>query len=377
MSQRAILNHALDAAIDSALDEDRIVGAVVMVMRGGEMIYRRAAGFADREARTPMREDTIFRLASITKPITSATIMRLVELGVVSLADPVTRWLPEFRPRLPDGTEPEITLEQLLTHKSGLQYRFLKRGGSYDAEGISDGLDQPGLSMAENLARIARAPLAFPPGTRWRYSVGLDVLGAVIAAATGESFPQAVARHVTGPLGMADTAFEVRDRERLATPYVDAEPQPRPMGDNEVLPLLEGAVRFAPARIFDPASFPSGGAGMAGTAPDIMAFLEAIRTGGAPILSRETVAAMMANHAPLDPKTLGPGTGFGYGWSIVLDPDAAEKPHNPGTLAWGGVYGHDWFIDPMAEMTCIALTNTAYEGMQGQFVTDLHKAAYR
>lgn len=376
MNERQIASHALDAGIDIALAERRIVGAVVLVARGGEIVYRRAAGLADRETARPMQEDAIFRLASVTKPITSATFMKLVEDGVVSLEDPVTRWLPDFRPRLPGGEAPEITLKHLLTHTSGLQYSFLKRGGSYDAAAISDGLDQPGLSMEENLRRIARAPLAFRPGTKWRYSLSLDVLGAVIAAATGDTFPEAVARHVTRPLAMSDTAFTVSDPERLVTPYADAVPEPRPMRDPDVLELWEGGIQFAPSRIFDPASYPSGGAGMAGTAPDILRFLETIRRGGAPILARETVAAMMENHVRPDPRTLGPGLGFGYGWSIVLDPEAAETPQNPGTLTWGGVYGHSWFVDPVAELTFVGLTNTAFEGMHGRFVADLRAALY-
>jgi CubicO group peptidase (beta-lactamase class C family) len=149
------------------------------------------------------------------------------------------------------------------------------------------------------------------------------------------------------------------------------------MTDPDAVELWNGAVRFAPSRIFDPTSYPSGGAGMAGSALDILRFLEALRQGGAPILSRGTVALMQQNHVRPDPRTLGPGMGFGYGWSIILDPEAVRTPQSAGTLTWGGVYGHSWFIDPAAELTVLALTNTAFEGMQGQFVTDLRDAVYR
>lgn len=146
----------LDAAIDRAIAEKRIVGTVVLVARDGEVVYRRAAGLADREAGKPMAEDAIFRLASITKPIVSAAAMRLVEEGRIALDDPVTRWLPDFRPRLPNGQAPEITLRQLLTHTAGLSYGFLDgEDGPYRRAGVSDGLGEPGMSLEENLERIA------------------------------------------------------------------------------------------------------------------------------------------------------------------------------------------------------------------------------
>ncbi|MCB1353514.1 MAG: beta-lactamase family protein [Rhodobacteraceae bacterium] len=374
--EKTAFGPGLDAAIDLALAERRLVGTVVLVARDGALVYARAAGFADRAGARAVAEDTIFRLASVTKPITTATLMALVERGAVALSDPVTRFLPDFRPRMRNGREPVITIAQLLTHSSGLGYRFLKRGGSYEALGISDGLDQPGLSMAENLARLARAPLAFAPGAKWRYSLAIDVIGAVIEAASGMGFAEAVERFVTGPLALRDTAFRVTDPARLAVAYMGAAPEPRPMGDPEAVELWSGEVRFAPSRILDPASYPSGGAGMAGTAPEILRFLETIRSGGGEILRPETVALMMENHVRPDARTLGPGMGFGYGWAVLLDPVAAETPQSPGTISWGGVYGHRWFIDPAERLTVVALTNTAFEGMEGRFVTDVRDAIY-
>src|SRR3954454_24299002 len=167
---------AIDSAIERALAEQRIVGAFVLVAQGGEIVYRRAAGLADRERGTPMREHAVFRLASLTKPLVTAAALRMVELGKFVLADPVTNYLPDFRPALPNGGTPTITLRHLLTHTAGLSYGFMQPpDGSYHRGGVSDGGAEPGGSMEENLARIPRAGLEYPPGERWGYSVAIDV----------------------------------------------------------------------------------------------------------------------------------------------------------------------------------------------------------
>jgi CubicO group peptidase (beta-lactamase class C family) len=365
------------ATIDKALAERRIVGAVVLVAQHGEIAYRRAAGYADRESRTAMREDAIFRLASIAKPIVTATVMRLVEDGRLALHVPVTQWLPDFRPALPDGSTPEITIHHLLTHTSGLGYGFLEPSdGPYHKLNVSDGLDRPGLSLDENLSRLAAAPLAFAPSTGWRYSLGLDVLGGVLEKVEGRSLPEIVREKVTAPLGLEDTDFSVRDPSRLAKAYADGDPEPVLMTDGIAVPLYGLAATFAPSRILDARSYPSGGAGMAGTAGDILRFLEAIRTGGAPILDRKTVEAMATDQVGPQAGTQGPGWGFGYGWAVLVDPAPTGTPQASGTLQWGGAYGHNWFVDRANGLSVVALTNTAFEGMAGAFPTDIRNAVY-
>ena len=350
---------------------------MVLVAQAGTLVYGRAAGLADREAGQPMRPRAIFRLASLTKPLVSAAALRLVEEGRIGLDDPVTRWLPDFRPALPDGTRPVITVRHLLTHSAGLSYGFLEPAGSaYHRLGVSDGLDQPGLSMTENLSRLARAPLAFEPGSAWRYSVSIDVLGALLAEAAGTGLPDLVWRLVTAPLGMADTGFAVSDVARLVTPYVDGVPEPSRITDGLAVPVIEGILRFAPSRIFDPNSFASGGGGMAGTAEDFLLFLEAIRTGGAPILAPATVDRMTALQIGPRAETRGPGWGFGFGWAVLADPAAARTPQSEGTLQWGGAYGHSWFVDPAGHLSVVALTNTAFEGMGGAFPAAVRDAVY-
>ncbi|RFB96274.1 serine hydrolase [Rhizobium leguminosarum bv. trifolii] len=376
-NKNSLLSAGVHAAIADALDDRRLVGAVVLVARDGEIIHRRAAGLADRENGLAMRENTIFRLASITKPIVTIAAMRLVEQARIDLDDAVTRWLPEFRPKLPDGSEATIRIRHLLTHTSGLGYSFSEEdGGPYIRAGISDGLDQSGLALTENLRRIASVPLRFAPGSDWQYSLAMDVIGGVIEAETGVPLGDAVAELVTRPLGLADTAFSVRDRSRLAAAYMNASPEPTLMGENALVMSLMGPIRFAPKRIFDPASYHSGGAGMAGTAGDVLAVLETIRRGGAPLLSSETVAMMMTDQAGKHRQRHEPGSGFGFGWSVITDPDEAGVPFPKGTVKWGGVYGHSWFIDPVNGITVVALTNTTLEGMWGKFTVDLREAIY-
>ena len=371
------LTEGVDIAVDSALSDKRLVGVVVLIARDGELVYARAAGLADRENKVAMREDAIFRLASVTKPIVAITAMRLVEQGRIGLDDPITKWLPDFRPRLPDGGEAVIRIQHLLTHTSGLIYTFAEQqDGPYHRAGVSDGLDIPGRSLDDNLNRIAGAPLAFAPGDGWHYSLAMDVLGGVIEKETGVSLGDAVTELVMKPLGLSDTAFSVRDRNRLAAAYVDGNPEPQRMGDEALVPIFDGTIRFAPDRIFDPTSYHSGGAGMAGTASDILAILETIRKGGAPLLSADTVKTMMTDQAGGHMQAQQAGFGFGYGWSVVLDPVVAQVPFSAGTIKWGGVYGHSWFVDPKERLTVVALTNTTLEGMWGQFTMDLAKAVY-
>jgi CubicO group peptidase (beta-lactamase class C family) len=368
MTRAGTIEGRLDRVIDAAIAGGGIVGTVVLVAEDGELVYARAAGFADREAGLPTQLDTIFRLASVTKPMVAAATLALAEAGVLSLDDPVTRFLPDFRPRLADGSEAVITIRNLLTHTSGLIYGYPPEAD------ISEGLDKPGRGMAENLAKIGAHPLAFAPGSAWNYSVSIDVLGGLLEKATGKSLPEIVADKVTGPLGMADTAFSVADLSRLAKAYADGTP-PVVMAPFQVVARDDIAFGFAPDRILDPASFPSGGAGMAGTAVDFLTFLEAIRKGGAPILSDASLALLSSN--ALGDIDMGrPGVGFTHGWSIVLDPIMAETPASPGSWRWGGVYGHDWLVDPARRLSVVSFTNTAVEGCIGDYPKAITRAVY-
>jgi CubicO group peptidase (beta-lactamase class C family) len=369
------LRARLDRAIESALEDRRIVGTVVLVARGGDIVYGRAAGFADREAGRSMQENGIFLLSSVAKPIVTAAALRLVEDGRLSPGDSVRRWLPEFTPRLPDGGVPDITIHHLLTHSAGLTYVFMEPGdGPYHRLRISNGFDRTDADLDEIVRRIAAAPLSYEPGAGWGYSMAIDVLGAVIEKATLQPLPQAVAQLVLNPLDMKDTGFAVVDTRRLVVHYADSQPEPRRMADDDHVKFFDSPVAFSPVRLLDPRAFPSGGAGMAGTAGDVLKFLETLRAGG--LLQPQTRSAMFTVQARTREQAEGPGWEFGFGGAVLVDPVATGTPQAPGTLQWNGAYGHKWFIDPANEFTVVALTNTAFEGMIGRFTVDVRNAVY-
>lgn len=359
----------VDRIVDHAMDRT-IVGANILIKLNGELVYDRQAGFFDREADRPMAPRTIFRLASVTKPMVSVAALAMVEAGRMRLDDPVTRYLPDFRPRLADGSAPPITISQLMTHTSGLSYD-LDNGNGRPAAG---GTGPSDFNLAENIRRIAALPLAFPPGTGWRYSVAIDVLGRVMEVADGRSLPEIVKTRVTDPLGMADTAFRPVDPSRLAVVYADGTPPTR-MGDIERVKDGESFVEFWTGRAFDPTAFPSGGAGMIGTAEDFLVFLEAMRQGGRPLLSPASMPLLTEAHTvDIDPAPS--GQGYSHGWSIYRDPTVQKVPCKPGTWGWGGIYGHQWYVDPASGLTIVIFTNTAIEGCVGAFPKDIFQAAY-
>jgi len=376
-SRDSALEARLDRVIAQAIDEHRIVGAVVIVAHRGTIVYREAHGLADREARRPMRVDTVHRLASLTKPLVGVAVLRLAEQGRLELDAPVTRWLPEFRPKLADGTRPTITLRQLLSHTAGLGYRFGEPpDGPYHRLGVSDGLDASGITLDDNLGRLAAAPLLAAPGTAWNYSLSYDVLGRVIEKVTRQDLETALRALVTGPLAMADTSFLAAHPERLATPYADGASEPVRMTGLHQQPFGASTVDFSPSRATDKTAYYSGGGGMVGTADDYIRFLEALRAGGAPLVSSST-AAQLGENAIGELQTFrGPGWGFGLIGAVLVDPAAAGEPGNAGSFDWGGAYGHSWWVDPSAEISVVALTNTAFEGMNGRFPRDLKAAVY-
>ena len=373
------LTRRVDAVIDRWVDAERIVGTVAMIAKDGEVIYRRAAGFADREAGKPVAEDTIFRHASMTKAIVSATALALMEEGRLSLDDTVAQWLPYFTPALPDGRRPDITIRQLMTHTSGLSYSFLEPDESpYRSGLISEGLDDTGaLSLEESMRRLASIPLVYEPGTEWRYSLSTDVLGAVIEEVSGMTLPDAVAHYFMGPLGMTDTTFLVKDPVRLSAAYRDGDGRAVRMNDaGDEIPLGTG-VRVYPGRATDPDAHPSGGGGMSGTAADYLRFLEAIRAGGGPILE-EASALAFGKHVigELRAWTEGEGWGHSIGAAVLLDPQAAATPQTVGTWQWGGALGSHWFVDPAEKLTVVVLTNTSVAGVIGEFPAELRDAIY-
>jgi CubicO group peptidase (beta-lactamase class C family) len=370
----------LDAVIDGAIAAERIIGTVVLVSLRAAPVYARAAGLADREAGLVMREDTLFRYSSVSKLFVAACAVALVGQGVLDLDRPITHWLPDFEP-IWAGEKASITLRQLLTHTAGLGYTFVEPvDGPLHKAGVSAGMDRSGISLTENMRRLAGVPLNAAPGTVFAYSLGIDAAGAVIEAATGLALPAAMQTYVTGPLGITETGFTLAAPARLAAAYVDDTPQPRRMAEPETVPLMPGlaGLELDPLRAFDDTAFPSGGAGMIGTAQGVLCLLEALRQGGAPIMPPELAALMGRDQIGGLAIEGAPGWGYGLGFSVLRDSRAAGVAESPGTWRWGGVYGHSWFADPARELSVVALTNTALEGMSnwGRFPTDLSRALY-
>ncbi len=365
----------IDRAIDNAL-VGRIVGTVILVTIDGKPAYRAVRGLLDRESGRPMQEDAIFRFASLTKPIVATAALAMIDRGLIGLDDPTTRWLPDFRPKLADGSTPTIAIRHLLTHTAGLANATPAPGDPYRAAHVSGGSDQPGLGMEENLRRLNTVPLYDAPGTAWRYSIAIDVLGAIMAKAYGGTLGEAVAAFVTGPLGMPDTRFAITDEARLTVAYADTEGVPERMHEpqHEVAAGLGKGLRFAPSRLLNPASFQSGGAGMAGTPADFMRFLEALRTGS--ILPPSLADAARSNQVGTLHDESDPGSGFGFLSAVIVNPKRSDLPHSAGTLRWGGVYGHQWFIDREAKMSVLSMTNTALEGCWGAFPSEIRDAVY-
>jgi len=312
--------------------------------------------------------DAIFRLASVTKPVVAACVLRMADLGLLSLEDPVTTYLPGFRPLSPDGVERPILIRQLLAHTSGLTY-----AGS-DSGGYASGLSPQVQSLEDWLVDIASAGLRFAPGTVWEYGMSLDVLGAVVAAVNGSDVAGALARHVTGPLVMNETLFGVADPARLAVPYADGNPPVR-MGEPHGMPVEEGGVAdFSPGRIFEPGAPQSGGAGMAGTAGDVMRLLQGLAGGFLSPCLRDAAFANQIGDLPRSGG--GAGKRFGFLGAVTVDPVAAGTALPVGAVDWGGAWGHNWVVDRASGTVIVVCTNTTFEGCNGPFREDIIRAVF-
>ena len=363
------------------VDERRFSGSSVLINQGGEEVYFHAIGLRDVDEKLPFERDTVARIYSMTKPVTSVALMMLVERGLLHLDAPVSRYIPEFAEcrALIKGaaditqTEPCAcpTLHQLLTHTSGLSYPFNPGvlGAAMMEEDLVFKCDQGPLS--DLCAKLAGYPLAFQPGQRWEYSVGIDVIGRVIEVVTGQTLAQALQDMILGPLGMAETAFSVPKPalDRFASLYT-------PLAGN-AMDLNSATAGAEPLRCVDrtekspflDASMHSGGGGLVGTIDDYMKFTEMLRDGGkrgeVRLLSASTTAFMMRNHLDGDIASMGPssfaeqpmdGMGFGIGGAVVLDPALARCPGSVGDFSWGGMASTFFWIDPVHEISVVFFT---------------------
>ncbi|WP_217239190.1 serine hydrolase [Streptomyces sp. AC555_RSS877] len=363
----------LDQHFAHHVDEGRLPGYLVAVSRGGRVAHLTAHGHRDIAAGLPVEPDTLWRIYSMTKPVTAVAALILVEEGRMSLDDPVDRYLPAFaEPRVyvsgsgadtvTRPAEGPIRVRHLMTHTSGLTFAFYHTH-PVDALYREAGLESsvvPGTTLAQTTDVYARLPLQFEPGTQWNYSVASNVLGRVIEVVSGQPLDTFFAERVFGPLGMTDAGFHVTDEQagRLSELYGDADG-----GGIEPIPglPLRGRPRFL-----------SGSGGMVASAHDVHRFMELLRRrgelDGTRLLAPETVDLMTSNHLPggADLRAFGSrpahdergndGVGFGLSLSVVIDPARTQAPSGMGTYGWSGVATTTFWVDPSRDLTVQFMT---------------------
>jgi CubicO group peptidase (beta-lactamase class C family) len=347
------------------VDRGEVAGVVTLIARRGKVVHFESVGYRDAGRKIPMTGDTIFRIASMTKPIASVAAMMLYEEGRFQLSDPVSKWLPEFRQmkvvelprqdqlndmayRTRDAKGP-ITIRQVLTHTAGLanantgitRPEYLK---------LAPGT-VPNDTLGTYIARLARLPLNFDPGERWEYGPGTDVVGRLVEVISGQTLQQFFVERIFAPLRMTDTHFHLPENKlsRFAILY-------KPNAQQKI-ELSEPAVNFA--RL--PETFYSANGGLRSTAADYVRFHQMMLNGGeldgVRLLGRKTVELMTVNHS--GDRFLRPGQGFGLGYSVVEDVGENGMPNSVGTYSWGGAFCTIFFVDPVEEMIGIMMTQLA------------------
>jgi CubicO group peptidase (beta-lactamase class C family) len=352
----------LSATFRQDVERNMIPGAVVMIARGGQIAYAEAFGSRDRETKAPMPLDAIFRIASMTKPLTSVAAMILAEEGKLQIAAPVAEYLPEFADRTigPERVPAKrtMTVQDLLRHTSGLTYAAFGDSAVQmiwrDAQPMTE--DQTSAEMA---AKLASLPLMFEPGTAWEYSMSTDVLGRVAEVVSGQDLADFIDARICRPLGLHDTGFAAAgDRAaRVAEPQTDPTTGVRP-------PVRDVA---------HPGRWASGGGGAVSTAADYLRFCQMLLNGGeldgTRILAPKTVALVASDHLPPDcnygetarPRfgALAPvpemGYGFGLGFAVRTEPGRCPLPGSVGEYFWGGVLGTSFWIDPVERLVVVAM----------------------
>jgi len=353
------------------VDRKEAAGIVTLIAREGKTVDLHAVGFADVEKNVPMKTDAIFRIASMTKPITSVAIMMLFEEGKLFLTDPVSKFIPAFKGStvIEDGrpvpARRAITIRDLLAHKSGITYGFLNGGavgGGYRKNGVTDGLTSTTLTLEENVNKLAAEPLVSQPGDRFNYSLSTDVIARVVEVVSGQAFDVFLRERIFRPLKMADTDFVVPEAKwsRFVTVYSpDGKGGIRPMIDPETF----GNTNMSPWALYKTGrTYFSGGAGLASTASDYARFANMLLNGGiydgARLLGPKTVELMTMSHtSELTPPLplLGPGNNFGLGFRVVTDIAATQSLGSNGLYGWIGIYGTAFWVDPKEKLVAVML----------------------
>ncbi|MDZ7692151.1 MAG: serine hydrolase domain-containing protein [Balneolaceae bacterium] len=363
----------LTRVIDKNIDEEKLAGSVVLIARDGEIVYLNAAGMQDREAGIPMKENTIFRIASMTKPITSVAVMMLYEEGHFLLGDPISNYIPAFENMrvLADSSNSEaegnpptvpankpITIRHLLSHTSGLSYWANPVIGEMaNKKGITSGLTTDQNTLAEDIPKLATIPLAHHPGEDWTYGMSMDVLGYLVEEVSGMRLDHFSQERIFDPLGMDDTQFHVSPEQesRLAAAYTEGENGGlKHIGDGPGEVRLQG-IGTASYPIDDEHRFLSGGAGLTSTVPDYFRFTQMLLNGGelddVRLLSPKSVELMTTDHVG----DLRDDNGFGFGFSVTRDLGERGELGSVGTFGWGSFWYGTFFIDPAEKMIGISV----------------------
>ncbi len=361
----------LHKGMQAYIDRHEAGGIVTLIARDGKVVDVHASGFQDIESRKAMQADTIFRIASMTKPITSVAAMMLEEEGKIFLTDPVSKYIPAFKGQRVVGeggalvpARREITIRDLMSHRSGLSYGFLNGGPvgeAYRREGVTDGLSITSLTLQEGIDKLAAQPLMAQPGSAWNYSLSTDTLGRVIEVASGMSLDKFFRDRIIVPLGMTDTSFDVPDAKwsRFATVYApDGAGGLRPMKDPESF----GNAQFSPFTSYKvPKKYFSGGAGLTSTIQDYARFAQMLVNGGAldgvRLLSPKTIDLMTGSQTSDLPASalLGPGTQFALGFRVVTDVAATQTQGSVGMYGWLGIYGTTFWVDPKEHLIAVMM----------------------
>jgi CubicO group peptidase (beta-lactamase class C family) len=356
----------LDGVLKGYVDEGKLAGSVLLVARHGKVVYYQAFGQRDREARSAMQTDSIFRIASQTKALISVGIMMLAEQGKLQISDPLWKYLPEFKettvavPKEGGGYEVvkanrAITLRDLLTHTSGIGYGSGIAEDKWKAAGIQGWYfadrKEP---IAATVARMAALPNDAQPGEKWVYGYSIDILGVVIEKVSGMPLDQFLRTKITEPLGMVDTAFYLpaNKRDRLTVVYSATESGKLERAPNPGAMVGQGAYAEGPRTSF------SGGAGLLSTAGDYGRFLQMMLNGGEldgkRLLSRKTVELITSDH--LRSVFFREGEGMGLGFSVLKDLGARGTPGSVGEIGWGGAYHSTYWADPREKLLVVYLT---------------------
>ena len=366
--------------IQGDIDKGIVPGAVVMILRKGKIAYYEAFGYQDKEKKISMSRDSIFRIASMTKPFTSLAVMMLAEEGKIQLTVPVSRYLPEFKD-LKVGVEKKdsttgktelvletparpMLIEDLLRHTSGLTYGFIEKSMVKDLYNKAN-LSDPNQTIAEMVTKLSKLPLQYHPGTTWDYSLSVDVLARIVEVVSGVDFDTFIAQGIAKPLQLTDTGFWAEGAERQAR---IAEPQVDPATGKRSLWLFDATKK--------PKYF-SGGGGLVSTAHDYarlcLMFLNGGALDGIRLVSRKTVEHMTSNHIPPGYKSAYPvltqimwpspsketGQGFGLGFAVNSKPGLSPLPGSKGDYYWTGIYGTSFWIDPKEQLIAILMIQSS------------------